>query len=557
MGQKKNSKLILIIMILLVVLILITGAMYAYFATDIFKSDKELFFKYITQMGDQNGGFLDKQLKEYLEQQKNVSYRNEGTFFLNVTSEKGSAKEYEAINNFNISFSGQTNHATNSSEQNISLNYSDDVKFPVSYRKIGNTVGLQTKYVGSKYIVVETDKLEDETLAELETINELAAGTEKIEKASKELCNPEEWENIKETYIKVLNSQLQDSQFTKIEENNMNGYRLKIEGEQVKNILIQLLETLKNDQMTLEKINGLIEEQKNTTKITANTIDNYIKDIERNSDFSDESYEITIFQEKGKITKLVIATQEEEIKLEKRKEENLLQYTISFATISEEDDVEISLNANYSGLASMQSVKETYEVQIQNYKYQYNNQVDFTNEVRIEEFSDENAMILNNYEEEQVSNFLGQVVERIQIVNQQQMEELGLEENENPLIQMIMLPMQTLINSEGIGTINSSTSNMSEIEVNAFNERFENYESTNLQGTTVKGLLSTIQLNNESQEDKERQIKEIHFDGEEYEVNDQNIVFLKSSVEIESNYRVEFERYEDTGLIYRAVINKK
>ena len=46
-------------------------------------------------------------------------------------------------------------------------------------------------------------------------------------------------------------------------------------------------------------------------------------------------------------------------------------------------------------------------------------------------------------------------------------------------------------------------------------------------------------------------------DGEEYEVNKQNIAVIKAEVEAESFYRVEFEKEEDTGLIYRVVINKK
>ena len=98
---------------------------------------------------------------------------------------------------------------------------------------------------------------------------------------------------------------------------------------------------------------------------------------------------------------------------------------------------------------------------------------------------------------------------------------------------------------------------MSEQEVSTFNALFENYQSTNLKGVTVKGLLSTIQRNNETQEDESRKIKEIHFDGEEYEVTEQNITLLKSNVETEEAYRVEFEKDEDTGIIYRAVINKK
>ena len=52
-------------------------------------------------------------------------------------------------------------------------------------------------------------------------------------------------------------------------------------------------------------------------------------------------------------------------------------------------------------------------------------------------------------------------------------------------------------------------------------------------------------------------IEEINIDGEEYEVTEQNITFLKSNINVEDAYRVEFEKDSNTGLIYRAVINKR
>ena len=97
-------------------------------------------------------------------------------------------------------------------------------------------------------------------------------------------------------------------------------------------------------------------------------------------------------------------------------------------------------------------------------------------------------------------------------------------------------------------------------EIEAFNTQFENYVGTKLSGASVKGLLSAISLNNENaeeDEEEERKIKEIHFDGEEYEVTDQNIAFIKDSIELETEYRVEVEKDENTGRIYRIVINKK
>jgi len=167
-------------------------------------------------------------------------------------------------------------------------------------------------------------------------------------------------------------------------------------------------------------------------------------------------------------------------------------------------------------------------------------------------------MILSNYEEEKVSNFMQQVIERISQVNKSQMEELGLQENENPIIQMF----SPILGMNSFGQSNSAINDIgfSAQEIEAFNTQFENYVGTKLSGASVKGLLSAISLNNENaeeDEEEERKIKEIHFDGEEYEVTDQNIAFIKDNIEIETEYRVEVEKDENTGRIYRIVINKK
>ena len=70
MRQKKNKKL-LIIIISLVVLIVVIGISIVCFATDIFKGNKELFFKYVSQMNGEES-FFDAQLKTYFEKLKRI-----------------------------------------------------------------------------------------------------------------------------------------------------------------------------------------------------------------------------------------------------------------------------------------------------------------------------------------------------------------------------------------------------------------------------------------------------------------------------------------------------
>ena len=52
-------------------------------------------------------------------------------------------------------------------------------------------------------------------------------------------------------------------------------------------------------------------------------------------------------------------------------------------------------------------------------------------------------------------------------------------------------------------------------------------------------------------------IKEINYNGEEMEVNKQTIAVLKGEISTEDAFRVEFEKDENSGRIYRVVISKK
>lgn len=157
MNQKKSKKIVVILIIFVLLIIIAAGVLLAYFTTDIFRGNKELFFKYITQIGDAEDGFIENNLKQYYEKKNTSSHTNEGSFTVNATD--SDVVNIENLNNFNISFSGKTDNTNSKTQQDISINYSDSVTFPLIYRKIGNQVGLQTDYVGTKFINFEADKI--------------------------------------------------------------------------------------------------------------------------------------------------------------------------------------------------------------------------------------------------------------------------------------------------------------------------------------------------------------------------------------------------------------
>lgn len=565
MNQKKNTK-ILLILIIIIVIIILAGVGILVFATDIFKSDKEMFFKYMADIGDSKKGFIDDGLKQYFEKKNNTPYNDEGEFSVNISSDN-EQKKFENVNNFNISFSGQVDTANSKAAQNISLNYSNDVKFPINYKQIENKIGLQTKYVGSKFVAIETEKLNkfSEDLDDVESYGEMV---DKLQKMGKVELTEDEKSHIKDTYITVINQQLEKDKFSKVKESDMSGYKLSLTGTDLQNVLVKLLETLKNDQTTVDKLNEYLKIQKNSAKITASQIDDAIKSIKDDTDFSDKNFEIAVYQKNRDVCKLVIETTEGTIAIEKKIEGNQQNIDVSYE-MKEDKKSKISFSANFENLESLQNIKENYElimslpevaesstttdVDSEVVVYKFSNDVNFTDSATVEDFSSDNSLMLTDYDSDQVSNFLNAVVERISEVNEQQMGQLGLEASENPIVNMIPSIGLYLGNMNVLNQVNS---NMSEAEINNFNQKFEAYESTNLKGVTVKGLLSTISLNNQSEETS-NEIKEINYNGEEYEASEQNITLIKGEIDTEKSYRVEFEKDQDTGLIYRAVINEK
>ena len=564
--KQKKSKIIIILIIIVILVIILASLGIAYFATDLFKSNKTLFAKYAGQIADENQGFIENALQQYNEKKQSNTYSDKGTFSVNASA-NSSTTNLDNVNKFNVTYTGQVDTTNSKNEQNVSINYSDSVKFPVNYKKIGNKIGLQTDYVGSKYIGIESDKMEklsldtntinssesEQTSSNVD-INEIKDGTTELKNILQNPFSQEDIVNIKNNIISIMDG-ISDSKFSNINDSNGKGYKLVLSGDDLKNVVIQLLQKLSQDTETLDKINEYLQNQGNSNKFTATQIEKEITNITNNSDFDNETLELTVYKKNGKTNKFIIKIEDLEIDVEKNNSNNNIEYNVVVDANYNNEKMKIGLKAVYQGLETMQQVNENYELSIENsqntYTYQLTNMVDFTQTKEIEDFTSDYSLILTDYDKDVVSNFLVQVGQRIQEVNSTQMAQLGIEESDNPIVHLI----------PSFGTYsdiisNMNTSQINEQDVNTFNQKFELYESTNLGGATVKGLLTTINLNNESQEEN-RKIEEINFNGQEYEASTQNIAFIKEDIKTDAYYRVEFEKDQSTGLIYRAVINPK
>ena len=649
MEQKKSKGLLITIIVILMIIILLVGVIaYLYFFTDMFKSNKQLFFQYTSQLVQNEDGFIDDQLVQYFQKKNSTSYENNGEITFEV-SIPNMTEDLELANNFNITFTGKEDPSNAKSEKEINLNYSDSVNFPLTYRKTNTVTGIQTQYIGSSFVAVRNDG----EISGLEDINNL------LKLQNVEFSN-EEIQNLKITYFDNIFNTLDDSKFSTLTEGDLTGYRLTLTGEELKNTLVQILNALKTDTNTMHKLNDILQGIGIDTQLNENSIDDVIEsvnDLELN-----DNIEMTVYVTGGNLSRVDIGMAGNTVTMSKEGNDQEVTYTISLNTT--EQDTSAILTAKYSGLNS-DNVTETYELTLEGMyeeanilgqaentqntltvsseretiqllittvqankiaagedstqisdtnveeelssgeneiyadmrleketdttfnitfvstgdrfvidntgkiveepeettinetsndtsekttsqnKYSVTNNVQFKDGVTIEDLTENNAVILNDKDNEYVSNLMNAIQERMVEVNQVQMEELGVSEDQNPI--QYLIPA-FLVSSQ-------TTTEIDEQAVNAFNAKFELYQSTNTKGATVKGLLTTIQNNNETEGNNK--IEEINMDGEEYEVNEQNITLLKSSINVDDAYTVEFEKDINTGLIYRAVINKR
>lgn len=565
-NNKGKKNILKILIIIVIILLLLLGVVLVYVATDLFKTEKTVFFKYLAQIGNQENGFFEEDINQYYNSLENRPHKNEGKISINAESPEIEQEAYDMVKNFNISFSGGTDKTNNKTNQNISINYAENVNFEFEYKQIENIYGLQSEYVSSKYITADINNTTNLENTDVAILIQLIKNSQNLELLKENPFSQEEIAELWQKVLAILNNQLSEEKFSKVEENGQTGYKLNLTGEDIQNIAEQLLEALKNDENTLNKINEYIKKQKNSASITPASINNYIKEIEKNTSIKSQNFEITIYKESGKASRIVINSGEYKIQLKKEKNETI-NYELSIEQTSQDGTTtKYYFIADFSGLDSMQKIKETYKIgiqtadqeqeedqqgELQKLEIQYENQNSFVESTSIEEFNDENSLLLSDYDYDQVQNFLQAVEQRLEEVNNQKMEELGIDQTENPLNAFSQISTYTNIIGAG-----EATTQMTELEINAFNQKFEVYEGTNLQGQTVKGLLTTILNNNES-ENPVALIREINFNGEEYDAGEQNVTFIKGDVDTQKSYRVEFERDQETGIIYRAVINEK
>lgn len=409
-----------ILLAVLVVLILLgIGGAYAYFATDAFKTEKELFFTYLSDDAK------DEKLLEYVKKQAETAYTNKGEVSIKVNGENNLARTedetVQMLNNSKITFEGKTDNSKKLAEQTMTMNFSQGFNIPVKIRRDGETAGIQSNLLDSKFIAIRNENLKS-------LFERFGADSEEIPDKidfEKSKFTEEEIKTLKDRYFSILNENLEEELFSKEKVGNQIVITLNMSDKKCADILMKILQTVRSDDIILNKISGMIDEQDFKDNID-DAIDE-LKDTETNDN---NALSIKLYTESKEIKKVEITMIDTEsnktvgkVEILKEGNENDLTYTIKVDAESEEDGkISIDFKVEYKGVADLNNVEENYEIRIKttdtddedmDIALNYTNSKTFTTDIELEGINNSNATIINDATDDKIDDLLTKIYENL------------------------------------------------------------------------------------------------------------------------------------------------
>ena len=424
--------------LLIVVILLGIGGVYAYFATNAFKTDKELFFAYMTS--DWLSDLKDENLKEYIKKQENNAYTNKGSIALEVQDDGSISDEtLQMIKNNKVTFEGKTDNSKKIAEQTLTMELAQGINIPVKVRRDGETLGIQSNLLNTKFIAVRNENLKS-------LLERLGADAEDVPDKidfEESTFTESEIKELKEKYFSILDKNLDEELFSKEKENDQTTIKLSMTEEKAKDVLIKIFQTIRDDETLLKKFSGVID--KDDLKQQIDDLVDELKDIEPDEK---TTFEMKISVKSKKVEKIEMNIKEDEnitaniliensenkvsikvydegdsileLQIEKETNGNDVTYKIDVKTdldteLADQEKAEIHLTVQYKNLATLDNVEENYELKLstQDYyesntdlKLNYTNVKQFSSNIEIEGINGENAITLNDATDDEIDELL-------------------------------------------------------------------------------------------------------------------------------------------------------
>ena len=611
MPRKKRIALAIAIPSIIVIIIIITGIL-LYLNTDMFKSNKTLFFKYF-EKNSENIKEIEEifESTEYEKNLQNNKYTDDINIKVNYTNNLQTTSEDNSntINNVKLLIKGEEdknnkysykdfklekdkNIATNTENQSSSENSNESNNkeqniMEVEYIKNDNNYGIRFSDLFKQYLLVENNNLKDlfrkigyseqelENVPDSIEINDITLSDIKF--------TEDEIKQLSEKYSEIINKKVSKEKFEKnskqvitINEKNIttNAYILKLTNEELNNLYVDLLESLKQDEIILNKIESIqnkinsininSSESKDLKESFAEEIDLQIEKINK-TNIGNQETKIIVYENSGKTIRTAIQGKDYEINFdyintqdEKNielivKKDEIETYNIKLKkdkdgikldiySNDETNPIKISLeqNKNESDKKCSNNINLKYENANSKLEVSAEQEINIVDNFENENtLNDQNSILLNGLEKEQLQAVLNQVSEEVQQKINSISEEVKINDIQEILETLGIINKQQNIEAGGI----------TETEKNRFNSKFEILKGEELDNENVLKVVEAVKDNIiNAQVDTNEEIKiEISRNESNQDIEKSLEEYIKK--EKDKKYDIKIEYDEDTELV--------
>lgn len=611
MPRKKRIALAIAIPSIIVIIIIITGIL-LYLNTDMFKSNKTLFFKYFGK-NSENIKEIEEifESTEYEKNLQNNKYTDDINIKVNYTNNLQTTSEDNSntINNVKLLIKGEEdknnkysykdfklekdkNIATNTENQSSSENSNESNNkeqniMEVEYIKNDNNYGIRFSDLFKQYLLVENNNLKDlfrkigyseqelENVPDSIEINDITLSDIKF--------TEDEIKQLSEKYSEIINKKVSKEKFEKnskqvitINEKNIttNAYILKLTNEELNNLYVDLLESLKQDEIILNKIESIqnkinsininSSESKDLKESFAEEIDLQIEKINK-TNIGNQETKIIVYENSGKTIRTAIQGKDYEINFdyintqdEKNielivKKDEIETYNIKLKkdkdgikldiySNDETNPIKISLeqNKNESDKKCSNNINLKYENANSKLEVSAEQEINIVDNFENENtLNDQNSILLNGLEKEQLQAVLNQVSEEVQQKINSISEEVKINDIQEILEELGIINKQQNIEAGGI----------TETEKNRFNSKFEILKGEELDNENVLKVVEAVKDNIiNAQVDTNEEIKiEISSNESNQDIEKSLEEYIKK--EKDKKYDIKIEYDEDTELV--------
>ena len=469
-GKKKGIIIAIVIIILLIVIAV--GGVMLYLFTDLFKSNQTLFLKYIDQTIQGMKYETNDQTKDIIEAQKENPYQIKGA--LNFDYDGSENKQAEILKQIKVELETNANGQEEKTYTKASVLYQNQNLFNLEYANSNNIYALKSDEIVTAFIGVRNENLKvlAQKLGMQDNLN-IPDSITPIDYEDLLNISEEEKQHISDTYLPVIVNNIEKSKYSKQSnipitkegvEYNTTAYRVDLTSEDIANISVKLLETLKQDSITLNfiatkaKILNLPEEYTQVNNLTKQ-IDEQIKKIEDSEKSPENGVSIVVYEEKGQtvLTEIIVknnvkftlyasnTNQKNSIyvmaeNLSTSNDYNTVEMQVTQTKTAKQTNTEILVNKDNDkgleiyltneGLPSDEKVTTTCEINYNdgNDKYiaNYEQEINFNEENEIISLDNTNCAILNDYPTDQLSLLIVLIDQQIQNVMNQKMQAVGI-----------------------------------------------------------------------------------------------------------------------------------